>query len=150
MFIANLLTVDAITRTQLEGMDEDNPVNATDALHGLLSVEEEDLIRRCGPNLMLFRLRGPLSFGAAKGISARMGLVQNYKVLVLDITEVPRMGVTASLAIERMVQDARSAGRALFVAGANPRLQQRLRQFGVDGELRASRLQALREAVDLI
>ena len=150
MFIANLLTVDAITRTQLEGMDEDNPVNATDALHELLNVEEEELIRRCGPNLMLFRLRGPLSFGAAKGISARMGLVQNYKVLVLDITEVPRMGVTASLAIERMVQDARSAGRALFVAGANPMLQQRLRQFGVDGELRASRLQALREAADLI
>ena len=30
------------------------------------------LILRCGKALMLFRLRGPLSFGAAKGISARI------------------------------------------------------------------------------
>ena len=99
---------------------------------------------------MLFRLRGPLSFGAAKGISARMGLVQNYKVLILDITEVPRIGVTAALAIERMVQEAHSAGRTILVAGANPTLQQRLEQFGVQKELRESRLSALQEACRLI
>ena len=44
MFVANLLTVDAITRSQLEGMEEDNPSNATDALHANLSPEEEALI----------------------------------------------------------------------------------------------------------
>ena len=37
MFVANLLTVDAITRSQLEGMEEDNPSNASDALHANLS-----------------------------------------------------------------------------------------------------------------
>ena len=150
MFIANLLTVDAITRSQLEGMEEDNPINPADAIHALLSDEEEDLIRRCGRKLMLFRLRGPLSFGAAKGISARMGLVQNYRVLILDITEVPRIGVTAALAIERMVQETHSAGRTILVAGANPTLQQRLEQFGVQKELRESRLSALQEACRLI
>ena len=150
MFIANLLTVDAITRSQLEGMEEDNPSNPADAIHALLTDEEESLIRRCGRKLMLFRLRGPLSFGAAKGISARMGLVQNYRVLILDITEVPRIGVTASLAIERMVQEAHSAGRTILVAGANPTIQQRLEQFGVQKELRESRLSALQEACRLI
>ena len=150
MFIANLLTVDAITRSQLEGMEEDNPINPADAIHALLTDEEEGLIRRCGRKLMLFRLRGPLSFGAAKGISARMGLVQNYRVLILDITEVPRIGVTASLAIERMVQEAHSAGRTILVAGANPTIQQRLEQFGVQKELRESRLSALEEACRLI
>ena len=120
MFVANLLTVDAITRSQLEGMEEDNPSDATDALHANLSPEEEALILRCGKALMLFRLRGPLSFGAAKGISARMGLIQSYRVLILDLTDVSRIGVTATLAIERMVEEARSAGRTLFIAGANP------------------------------
>jgi SulP family sulfate permease len=150
MFVANLLTVDAITRSQLEGMEEDNPSDATDALHANLSPEEEALILRCGKALMLFRLRGPLSFGAAKGISARMGLIQSYRVLILDLTDVSRIGVTATLAIERMVEEARSAGRTLFIAGANHSLEQRLRQFGVEGVLRPSRLEALQEAAQLI
>ena len=150
MFIANLLTVDSITRSQLESMEEDNPVEAAVALHANLSEEEEALIHRCGRDLMLFRLRGPLSFGAAKGISSRMNLIQSYRVLILDITEVPRIGVTASLAVERMVQEARDAGRSLFIAGGNHALQKRLRQFGVDGELRDTRLEALREAAQLI
>ena len=150
MFVANLLTVDAITRSQLEGMEEDNPADAKDALHANLSPEEEALILRCGNDLMLFRLRGPLSFGAAKGISARMGLIQSYSVLILDLTDVPRIGVTATLAIERMVEEARSAGRTLLIAGANQALEQRLRQFGVEGVLRPSRLDALQEAAQLI
>ena len=62
MFVANLLTVDAITPSQLEGMEEDNPADAADAPHANLSPEEEALIRCCGKTLMLFRLRNPLEF----------------------------------------------------------------------------------------
>ncbi len=131
MFVANLLTVDAITQTQLQGMDDDNPHIGTDQQIANLSDQERTLIKGCGNQLMLFRLRGPLSFGAAKGISARMGLVSNYQVLILDITEVPRMGVTAALAVERMVEEAESLGRMVLVAGANERLRERLTNFGV-------------------
>jgi SulP family sulfate permease len=49
-----------------------------------------------------------------------------------------------------MVEEARSAGRTLLIAGANQALEQRLRQFGVEGVLRPSRLNALREAAQLI
>ena len=79
-----------------------------------------------------------------------MGLIQSYNVLILDLTDVPRIGVTATLAIERMVEEARSAGRTLFIAGANQTLERRLRQFGVEGVLRSSRLEALQEAAQLI
>ena len=70
-----------------------------------LPIEEQELLDKCAGEVMLFRLRGPLSFGAAKGISDRMGLIRNYKVLILDITDVPRLGVTATLAIEQMIQE---------------------------------------------
>ena len=143
MFVANLLTVDSITQTQLEGMDADNPPDAAEVRLHDLTAEEKSLVDQCGNALMLFRLRGPLSFGAAKGISARMGLIQNYKVLILDITEVPRIGISASLAIERMVQEAQTSGRTILIAGANSKLQQRLRQFGVHAELVNSRCEAL-------
>ena len=146
MFVANLLTVDSITQTQLEGMDADNPPDAAEVRLHDLTAEEKSLVDQCGNALMLFRLRGPLSFGAAKGISARMGLIQSYKVLILDITEVPRIGISASLAIERMVQEAQTSGRTILIAGANSKLQQRLRQFGVHGELVNSRREALQIA----
>jgi len=147
MFVANLLTVDAITQTQLQGMDEDNPQKGDKLQIENLSEQERRLIETCGEQLMLFRLRGPLSFGAAKGISARLGLVSNYQVLILDITEVPRIGVTAALAIERMVQEAQMLGRVAFVAGANQRLKQRLGRFGVTAMM-TDRVDALRRASD--
>jgi SulP family sulfate permease len=147
MFVANLLTVDAITQTQLQGMDEDNPHKGDKLQIENLSEQERRLMECCGGQLMLFRLRGPLSFGAAKGISARMGLVSNYQVLILDITDVPRMGVTAALAIERMVQEAQMLGRVAFVAGANQRLKERLERFGVTGVV-TDRLDALQRARD--
>ena len=146
MFVANLLTVDSITQTQLEGMDADNPPDAAEVRLHDLTTEEKSLVDQCGNALMLFRLRGPLSFGAAKGISARMGLIQNYKFLILDITEVPRIGISASLAIERMVQEAQTSGRTILIAGANSKLQERLRQFGVHAELVNSRREALQIA----
>jgi SulP family sulfate permease len=149
MFVANLLTVDSITQAQLAGMDEDNPHDGEATLPSDLSEQEKNGIRRCGDALMLFRLRGPMSFGAAKGISARMGLIRNYKVLILDISEVPRMGVTASLAIERMVKEAESLGRLAIVAGANERLRARLMAFGINAPM-TDRREALRRAEEFI
>ena len=142
MFVANLLTVDAITQTQLQGMDEDNPIDGGVALGSDLSMEEQRLIQSCGNQLMLFRLKGPMSFGAAKGISSRIGLVSNCRVLILDISDVPRMGVTAALALERMVEEAQALGRLTFVAGANQRLQERLKKFGITA-LMTTRQEAL-------
>ena len=149
MFVANLLTVDSITQAQLAGMDEDNPHDGEATLPSDLSDQEKNGIRRCGDALMLFRLRGPMSFGAAKGISARMGLIRNYKVLILDISEVTRMGVTASLAIERMVKEAESLGRLAIVAGANERLRARLMAFGINAPM-TDRREALRRAEEFI
>ena len=142
MFVANLLTVDAITQTQLQGMDEDNPIDGGVALGSDLSMEEQRLIQSCGNQLMVFRLKGPMSFGAAKGISSRIGLVSNCRVLILDISDVPRMGVTAALALERMVEEAQALGRLTFVAGANQRLQERLKKFGITA-LMTTRQEAL-------
>ena len=149
MFVANLLTVDAITQTQLQGMDEDNPIDGGVALGSDLSMEEQRLIQSCGSQLMVFRLKGPMSFGAAKGISSRIGLVSNCRVLILDISDVPRMGVTAALALERMVEEAQALGRLTFVAGANQRLQERLKKFGITA-LMTTRQEALERSSEYI
>ena len=147
VFIANMLTIDSITQTQLEGMDEDNPISNESSNNAQLPSEEKDLLDKCGGEVMLFRLKGPLSFGAAKGISERMMLIKKYKVLILDITDVPRMGVTASLAIEDMMLEAKNNNRKAIVAGANDKVKERLAKFGVD-EIVSSRKEALLAAAN--
>lgn len=150
VFIANMLTIDSITQTQLEGMEADNPIDNINAGADLpLTEDEQSLLNQCEQDVMLFRLRGPLSFGAAKGITERMMLVRNYKVLILDITDVPRLGVTATLAIEDMVQEAKINSREAFVVGATGRVKERLAKFGVEG-LIDNRKEALEAAINII
>ena len=146
VFVANMLTIDSITETQLEGMDQDNPLDNKSSYSPLPS-EEQALFDRCKGEVMLFRLKGPLSFGAAKGISDRMMLVRNYKILILDITDVPRLGITATLAIEDMMQEAKNNSRKAFVAGANEKVKDRLAKFGVEGIIK-TRKEALETALN--
>mgnify|MGYP005669830127 FL=1 len=140
MFVANLLTIESLTNHQLGNMNTGT---------GHLTTQEQGLMKRCGDDLILFRMQGPLSFGAAKGISERMMLVRQYKVLLLDITDVPHLGVTASLAIERMVKEAERQQRRVLVAGASGKVKQRLAQFGIK-HLIDARLEALDQAADWI
>ncbi len=148
VFIANMLTIDSITESQLEGMEADNPLNKDKNLNdNLLPLEEKEILDKCSGEVMLFRLRGPLSFGAAKGIAERMVLVRNYKILILDITDVPRVGVTASLAIEDMMQEAKNNSRKAYVAGANEKVKERLAKFGVEGIIE-TRKEALETALN--
>ena len=140
MFVANLLTIESLTHHQLGNMNTGT---------GHLSTQEQNSMKRCGDDLILFRMQGPLSFGAAKGISERMMLVRQYKVLLLDIADVPHLGVTASLAIERMVKEAERQQRRVLVTGASGKVKQRLAQFGIK-HLIDERHDALDQAADWI
>ena len=140
MFVANLLTIESLTHHQLGNMNTGT---------GHLSTQEQNSMKRCGDDLILFRMQGPLSFGAAKGISERMMLVRQYKVLLLDITDVPHLGVTASLAIERMVKEAERQQRRVLVTGASGKVKQRLAQFGIK-HLIDERHEALDQAANWI
>jgi SulP family sulfate permease len=137
MFVANLLTIESITTHQLESMNSEDSSQ--------LDQEEQHLLNRCGDALMLFRLQGPLSFGAAKGISERMTQIRQYKILLLDVTDVPHLGITATLAIERMVEEAEHHERQVLIAGANAKVKARLKQFRIH-ELTGSRREALAHA----
>lgn len=140
MFVANLLTIESLTNHQLGNMN-----TAT----GHLTEKEQNLLKCCGDDLLLFRMKGPLSFGAAKGISERMMLIKQYRILLLDITEVPHLGITASLAIERMSNEAKRHRRTVIVTGASGKVKQRLAQLGVI-HLIDDRFKALKVALEKI
>lgn len=102
VFFANLLTIKSLSDLQSDRVRTIiDPDDDTD-----LTSEEKHLLKRVRGRVLLFNLSGPMSFGAAKTISQRMGIVSKYDVLILDLSEVPLLGVTASLAIENIVKDA--------------------------------------------
>lgn len=104
---------------------------------------------------MLFAISGPMSFGSAKAISQQITMVNDYDLLVLDLSNVPRLGVTASLAIETMVLEANQNRRDVFLVGAHGRVLERLDRMDVLAALTRekvfeSRVEALRQGVALI
>ncbi len=150
-FIANLLTVKSLTDLQVKDMKTIADPNDD----GSLTKAEQDLLAQMKGQVLLFSLGGPMSFGAAKAISQRMKIVEKYEVIILDLSEVPRVGVTASLAIENMLKDAVQKGHDAFLVGANGQVQARLKHLEILHELPAShwpkdRLQALQRALQLI
>ena len=122
VFFANLLTIKSLTDLQSR-----NVKAITDPEGDLdLTIAEKHILKRARGKILLFSLGGPMSFGAAKTISQRMGIINQYDVLILDFTDVPLIGVTASLAIENIVKDACEKKRRVLIVGARGKVQKRL------------------------
>lgn len=151
VFFANLLTVKNLSDIQSDHVKTiSNPEEDDEDTH--LSMEEKHILKRARGKILLFNLSGPMSFGAAKTISQRMGMVRKYDVLILDLSDVPMIGVTASLAIENMIKDAFSNNHQVFLVGATGRVRDRLKKMKLlklllPDHCFSDRLPALMEAI---
>ena len=62
-----MLTIDSITETQLEGMEEDNPLlTGNNQGQNTLPADEKALLDRCSGQVMLFRLKRATEFWCSK------------------------------------------------------------------------------------
>lgn len=121
-FIANVLTIKRLSDVQSENIQV---ITSPTGDHNLTAAEQQILTDAEG-DILLLKLGGPMSFGAAKSISRRMLIVQNYQALVLDFSEVPTLGITAALAIESIVEDAIANHRHVWIVVSPGRVQHRL------------------------
>lgn len=151
VFFANLLTVKSLTDIQSNKVQAiTNPDDDTN-----LNIAERHILKQGRGKIILFNLTGPMSFGAAKTISQRMGMVSKYEILILDLSDVPLIGVTASLAIENMIKDAWSKNHQVFLVGAQGKVKERLHKMKLLHRLPSEncfqeRLFALQKAIALI
>ncbi|MDE5101209.1 MAG: SulP family inorganic anion transporter [Trichodesmium sp. St16_bin4-tuft] len=151
VFIANVLTIDRLT--QLKSEDVKAITDADDAI--ILDNDEKELLDRAEGRILLFHLSGPMIFGISKAISRQHTLLNNYEVLIVDLSEVPHMGVTSALAIENAIQETIDTGRNVFLVGAAGSVKLRLEKLGVlnivpSENLLMDRKQALVKAVALV
>ena len=151
VFIANILTIERLSN--LQSQDVKTITDADDAI--LLSEEEKQLFNQADGRVLLFYLSGPMIFGVAKAIAREHAAIQNSEALILDLSDVPLLGVTASLAIENAIKDACDKGLEVFTVAATEKIEQRLERFGIlklipRHHLMQNRVDALRQAVALV
>ncbi len=151
VFVANILTIERLSNHRADSVKavtyDDEEID--------LNPEEKQLLERANGRVLLFYLSGPMIFGVAKAISREHNLINDYQALVLDLSEVPILGVTSSLALENAIEEAVEKGRQVFLVGVSGQAEKRLRKLGVmeivpSTNIISDRTMALRQAVNYV
>lgn len=148
VFVANILTINRLSAIQER--DVNAITTADDSIN--LTPEEKVLMSEADGRVLLFHLSGPMIFGVSKAISREHQAIAECEALILDISDVPHLGVTSSLAIENAIQDALDMNREVFIVGASGQAKRRLEKLGVLANLPSQNLlgdrqEALRQAI---
>jgi SulP family sulfate permease len=151
VFVANILTIERLTKLQSQRVK--TVTDADDEI--ILSPTEMQILDRAEGRILLFHLSGPMIFGVSKAIAREHNAIQQYESLVLDLSDVPVLGVTSSLAIENAINEAIEQGRHVFIVGATGSIQRRLEKLGILAKIPTHHLvmqrqEALVRAMELI
>ena len=126
VFVANLLTIDRLTKVQSDSVKAIRDGDEQELTHG-----EQTILNDANGKILVFSLGGPLFFGLAKAISRQRAVLSDHEVLVLDFTDVPVIGVSSSLAIEQIVHDDLAAEKPVYLVGMVDSVQERMGRLGV-------------------
>lgn len=151
VFVANILTIDRLS--QLRSQNVKAVTDADDVVE--LNAEEKQLLEEADGKVLLFHLSGPMIFGVAKAINREHNAIHHCDAIVLDLSDVPHMGVTSSLAIENAIIEAIDKGREVFLVGATGQIKRRFEKMGIlaridSQNLLVDRTTALRQAVAIV
>ncbi len=136
VFVANILTIERLSSLQ---SSEVKLISDTDD-DARLTAEENALLDAASGRILLFYLSGPMIFGLSKAIAREHNAMREADVLVVDLTDVPMMGVTASLAIENAIQDAADKGLEIYLVGMSEKVLKRFERLGLFNYVTADRL----------
>ncbi|MEH6471686.1 MAG: SulP family inorganic anion transporter [Halopseudomonas sp.] len=139
VFLANMYTVKRLSDLQLA---EVHPILDDDA--GLNEAERRMLLLT-GGRLLLYRINGPISFGAAKGIHAKLRDSRPHDALILDLSDVPYIDVSTALTMEELILESRDNNRDLYLVGMSPVVDGVLRRMKILRHLRDDHVSGSRE-----
>ena len=151
MIIASFLFMQRITEMQIQCMrpvtKPHNEVPLTDA--------ENRILEQADNKILLFHLSGPMSFTSAKALIRSHSGVTDYKIMVLDLTDVPVIDFTISRALEDILSNTLETGKEIILVGACEKVHTMLRQQEVlkhfnDKNIFSQRSKALEYAKSLI
>jgi len=98
------------------------------------------LYRQHRDDLMFLHLSGPISFGAANELTRRFASVGDYRVLIIDLLDVPHMDGSAAIALEEVMQRAMEEGKRVIIVGMTFAVARLMSRLGALDEMRESEL----------
>lgn len=127
MVIASMLFLKHMTDLQVQSI---TAVNEPDDKMSLTEYEKAILHATHG-KILLYHAKGPLGFGAAKGMMRRLADFKQFDALVVDLTDVPAMDFTSCRALDDMIDNTMTTNRQVFIVGMRPELKEFLDTQGV-------------------
>ncbi|MEM9770299.1 MAG: SulP family inorganic anion transporter, partial [Cyanobacteria bacterium P01_D01_bin.73] len=98
VFVANALTINRLTDLKSKDVRTIQAITDVDDEVSFSSAEKK-LLKNTEGHILLFHLSGPMIFGVAKAIAREHNEIERYEVLMLDLSDVPWLGVSSAMAI---------------------------------------------------
>ncbi|UQI39833.1 C4-dicarboxylic acid transporter DauA [Vreelandella venusta] len=89
------------------------------------------------PEVALYKIHGPLFFGAAEKAIATLRVIDHsVRIIVLDMREVPSLDTTAMVALDTLRRELSEQGVGVMFVGLQPRLALKIKRAGIKREVR--------------
>ncbi len=116
-----------------------------------LAAEEAAILDAAGGRIVLFHIEGPLSFGSARDIARMMQSSTAKDALVVDLSDVPFIDTSASMALEEVIIGLREMNDTVILCGMRDPVRNTLTKTGVlklldSHQIVGARLEALKSA----
>lgn len=86
-------------------------------------------------HVLVYAIRGPLFFGAAeKALSVLRRYAPGVQLVIVDISAVPLLDLTALAALDNVLRDYRKQNIGLILVGSSPRVRLKLRRANIQRE----------------
>ena len=128
LFVANVMTITKLSELQENDVKAVTDPDNTDLE---LSSREKEILRDAKGKIMLLYLRGTMIFGSSRAITRKNSQIGGCNTLVVDITDVKHLGVSAALSLEESILEMINAGRSVYVVTTKEQALERLGKLNV-------------------
>ena len=154
MAMAGLVFMKRMSDLQLQSINVYRDVDESTPLQG----EERRILRESAGQILLIHFGSPMSFGAAKGMARQLSMLGDYRVLVLDLSDMPQIDFSATRALHGVIRNACDTGRSVVLAGGRPAVMKMIDAEGIrdqvvkgcGGGIEANRIHGLQHAERLL
>lgn len=128
VFISNIIVIERLSREQAKQVKAISDADDDDVP---LSDEERALLDESDGKVLFFYLSGPMIFSVSKAISRQHTWIGDYRVMILDLSDVPLIDMTVGLALENAIADAREANCTVFLLSPHEQTTEQLKRLHV-------------------
>ena len=128
LFVANVMTITKLSELQENDVKAVTDPDNTDLE---LSSREKEILREAKGKVLLLYLRGTMIFGSSRAITRKNSQIGGCDTLVVDITDVKHLGVSAALSLEEAILEMINAGRSVYIVTTKEQALQRLGKLDV-------------------